>query len=254
MDNDAFKPRWRRKQAEGALWRYFATYQNWGGDNTHSQQPPPKVFSSRVRKLLDLDRGFDRSKLGDAPAAEWAFYDTPGEGTGSKRPLSDFNVFLLAVALDMLNTGLKQSEILFFLRHTRETIKDEYRQIRAQDLPAPVMGASPRAMRAAQDYPSAPSVAFQGSPMADFSVFMLVRRVEMTELVERPQAQSTRDAHMPLYWQPAFAYGLDELTETLYRSPNSYRCVIVLELADMARALPRILADTPRFERGRPKG
>ena len=122
------RPRWQRNQAEAALWRYVTTAPNWGADWDGLASATPSVFRSRIKKLLNRDRSPDQLSLTEEQEGKWAFYDTPGEGIGSETRFSTRHVYLMGIGLDLINAGLKQSEVVFFLRDTRLTLEAAFRR------------------------------------------------------------------------------------------------------------------------------
>ncbi len=100
---------YKRGQVEWALWRFFLQGRQVGPE----QQ---KVFLTRIKRLLELDRGEDLGAKTETPHARFAFADVAPEGKGTDVDFRPFNAFCLALALDLLDTGFKQSEIVFLLR------------------------------------------------------------------------------------------------------------------------------------------
>ena len=127
---------------ELALWRYFATYRDWGTDPDHIAGSVPPVFKSRIKKMLNMDRIPAMTPWEDLPEDQWIYYDHAGEGIGSEDRFSVVHVFLMGVALDLLNIGFKQSEVIFFLKHTRPVLENAFVQIhRKKDWLSPISGA-----------------------------------------------------------------------------------------------------------------
>ena len=98
-------PTFKRGQVEWALWRAFTQYRSQG-------DVPPQIFRTRIKRLLDLDRdpGADATKA--ASIAPFAFV-APVDGSGVEAAYAPFDVFCLGLALDLLDVGFKQSEIVY---------------------------------------------------------------------------------------------------------------------------------------------
>src|SRR5688572_20609807 len=105
-------PRWFTNQVQAALWAYIVSAEHWGAGVEDELGKVPKVFCSRIRKLLNVDRA-------TSPRGPWAFYERKGTSTGGQELYSDFQVFCLGLGLDLLNQGLTQAEVVFLLRHIR---------------------------------------------------------------------------------------------------------------------------------------
>ena len=215
-----FKNIWLRNQMEEGLWKYLSSVPNWGNQKNVSEVP--KVFRSRIKKLLNLDRQKGNENK------NWMFYDSEGGGTGSQEIYSDYHVFNMAIALNMLSTGFKQSEIIFFLQHVQEVIKANYIIIRSGGFIAPISGMNRNTIDNA------------------VPVFMLINRVEMQEMW--PDLSSGE----PIIMAPIFVKGSVGLQEEIEKLPNLYTAFIVVEIADMALMLPSIVENVLAAKRGRP--
>ncbi|MEK6746147.1 MAG: hypothetical protein AABY33_03865 [Pseudomonadota bacterium] len=205
---------------EEALWKYICALPQWG--NTDHVPEMPKVFKSRVKKLLNIDRASGAEKN------NWVFFESAGEGTGTQESYSDFHVFMMGIALYMLNIGFKQSEIIFFLQHTQQDIKKRYNQIRSSGDVAPIWGANRSEIENAVSH------------------FMLINRVEMQETVPALSGDN------PIIMCPVFVKGLEGLKKELHTYPNLYTAFTAIELADIALTLPALLSAIPAAGRGRP--
>lgn len=240
---------------EAALWRYVATHKNWGSDWDGRAATIPTVFRSRIKKMLNMDRSPKATPRAGLPEDRWAFYDGPGEGTGSEDPFSAFHAFLMGLALDLLNIGLKQSEVVFFLKHTRPTLQAAFDQIhRRKDQIAPVTGYG-RQRRFANRYPRVEPIWIDRdkAPLADFTVWMVVRRFEVKEVYPQFE-EETKDKTIPLFLEPKFFFGLEAVKEEVFTHLNGYRHMVTVELADSALTIPQYLTEAPSIGRGRPPG
>ena len=243
---------WRRNQMEAALWRYFATYENWGGDWSGLTGSIPSVFTSRIKKMLNMDRIPGMTPWDGLPEDRWVFYDEPGEGTGSEDRFSAVHAFLMAVALDLLNIGLKQSEVIFFLKHTRTMLEGAFDRIhRRPGAIAPVMGSG-RQLRFARHYPEVEPIWIDPhkAPRADFTGWLVVRRFETREI--HPGFEKQAKNSIPFFMEPKFLFGLEAVKNEVFSHLNGYRHMVALELADPALTIPQYLADAPSVGRGRP--
>jgi hypothetical protein len=215
-----YKNKWLRNQIEEGLWKYLSSVSNWGNQNGIPEVP--QVFKSRVKKLLNLDRNNGNEK------GVWVFYDSIGGGTGTQELYSDFHVFNMAIALNMLSTGFKQSEIIFFLQHIQDALKENYGIIRSGDSIAPICGTNRNCIENA------------------IPVFMLINRVEMQEM------WPGSDTNGPIIMAPYFVKGTKDLQKEISTKPNLYTAFIIIEIADAALSLPDILESIPAAKRGRP--
>ena len=66
---------YRRGQVEWALWRFFLQGRQAGSESK-------KVFLTRIKRLLELDRGEDLGETTEIPHARFAFADAAPEGKG----------------------------------------------------------------------------------------------------------------------------------------------------------------------------
>ena len=198
-----------RGELEIALWQTFTQ-----GDRG------PKVdrtFKGRIQKLLDLDRAG-----GFGAPSEFAFHAAAPPGRGQEVHFTLLDAFCLAIGLDLLDVGFKQSEVVFLLRHLRKDLADKLLAIRSD----------PPVLRAPLD---------QG----DKRLFMVLRKVEMTETISVGRATS-----QPVLLEPLFLNGpggSDFLADMGYNN----RTRIVLEIAELATLLEQELANAPNIRRGR---
>lgn len=155
-----------RGELEIALWQTFTQ-----GDRG------PKVdrtFKGRIQKLLDLDRAG-----GFGAPSEFAFHAAAPPGRGQEVHFTLLDAFCLAIGLDLLDVGFKQSEVVFLLCHLR---KDLAVQLESIQLDPPIL-------RAHLD---------QG----DARCFMVLRKVEITETIGVGRAIS-----QPMLLEPLFLNG-----------------------------------------------
>jgi len=227
-----------RGQVEQALWRTFTR-----GRSGYSETPP-KVFLTRVKRLLDIDRDLDLSDREVQPTDDFAFV-APPEKRGGEVAFSPFDAFCLAVALDLLDAGFKQSEVVYLMRFLRAELESRFESL----VEAPDLNARRRYM--ASDYPSCPKEQRGDKTYADPRVFVLIKKFEILEALPSPKAARHID---PLFLQPEVCRGVDELGKKLSQSmPAHRRVVTVVELTATAQSVCKTLEDTPEIRRGRPK-
>ena len=227
-----------RGQVEQALWRTFK--------RGRSLQPEtlPKVFLTRVKRLLDIDRDLDLSDRPVRPIDNFAFV-APPEKRGGDVAFSTFDAFGLAVALDLLDMGFKQAEVVYLMRFLRVDLEESF-----QHLPA-IPDLNARMQYRASDYPNLPTKKHGSVEYADARVFLLVRKLEISEAWSSPKIAEHKD---PLFLEPEFCRGAVELTEALFEAmPDHSRVVTVVELTATAQSVFKTLEDTPEIRRGRPK-
>lgn len=232
---------YRRGQVEWALWRAFTLARS-PGDG------PPQIFKTRIKRLLDLDRGLDASVFGVEPPCAFAFVEPSEGGSGIEANYAAFDAFCLALALDLLDVGFKQGEIVSLMRHLREPLEDWFRDLLARP------SLIDRQRHLAQMHPKLPRLERGGgkAPLADARVFLILNRIEMTEVLAC--AQPRGKASQPVFLEPVFCEGIAELQARLDRlMPLHRRTVITLEITAVAQAISTFLDAAPLVPRGRPR-
>jgi hypothetical protein len=218
---------YKRNQVEWALWSFFSI-------TRYSVTPSiPRVFRTRIKRLLEIDRAAEYEE-----AVERAFIDVAPEGTGTDLQYTRFNVFTLSVALDLLDAGFPQAEIVFLLRHSRKDLEIEFEEMLPK-LPRPRGRLTPDLR------PGCPTYVLNGRKYADCRRFMIVEKLDMKEIYP-----GDRDNY-PLIRQPIFAEGIDQLKLELDGLNHRRRKALVLELANGAALLLEYLAKAPLVTRGR---
>ncbi len=225
----------QRRQVEWALWQYFSRGRPVPGK-------PLKVFATRIKRLLELDRGQAEIMESEVPHARYAFFDVDAEGQGKSIPYSPFNAFCLGVGLDLLDIGFKQSEVVFLLRHIRTDLEKQFDLILAQP-------PAPRQRMAPEDRPDCPTYEEGGNVWADCRVYLIVRKVEMTEVF--PGQEARRRRKEPIIHSPVFCAGINALRDEMHRMNHQDRKALVLELAHTAYMVQGFLFDAPIAKRGR---
>lgn len=222
---------YRRGQAEWALWRAFTLYRG------HSHAPP-EVFKTRIKRLLDLDR------TPGASGAAHAFTALAGGGTGSETLFAPFDVFCLGLALDLLDIGFKQSEVVLVMRHVREDLAEWFARLLARP------SLIDRQNHLALLHPDLPAIERPGrAALADARVLLLLNRVELTEVL----ALDTHSGE-PVVLAPEICVGVGGLEARVHAlMPLHRRSLIVVEIAALAQAVVAFLEQAPIIARGRPK-
>lgn len=219
----------KRNQVDQALWDR-ATYLRDAGAR------PPKVFLTRIKRLLELDRD-DRWEIG-----AFAFSAGGPAGRGVDLPFTAFDTFMLALGLDLLELGFKQSEIVFLLKHIRGDLAPEFEWI--MDDPPPL-----RQRARPKDHPTRPSYKSpKGIEIADFRVYVLIQRVEIKEAY--PMLATKGPIRQPIFLTPTLCRGVDELRAEMLKSNIGYRNYVVLELSETARLVSDFLDKAPARRRG----
>ena len=226
-----------RGQVEWALWQSFTIGR--GAPDT-----VPQVFRTRVKRLLDVDRTSDFVEASDPPPVRWSFVPPPEEA-GAEAAYAPIDVFCLAIGLDLLDAGFKQSEIVYLMRYLRP------------DLEARMPGLVKRPSLLARKLyrpdadPALPTYTEQGKTFADPRQFVVLSKIELREIVPQGKARAQKT---PLILAPAFCDGIVALGAYLGETmPSRRRVVTVLELAATAQAVDAYLQQAPAIRRGRPK-
>jgi len=227
-----------RGQVEWALWRGFTIHSFAAGEKV------PKIFRTRIKRLLEIDRHLDLSGAEVPPEASYAFAAPPSDQSGDTAYRS-VDAFCLAIALDLLDAGFKQGEVVFLMRYLRPELDSRFVGL----LMPPSLISRQRTR--AKNYPLLPTFEEDGQLYADKRVFVVVQKVEITEIMAAGERKRHR---FPVILEPIYCEGIEALTETLHDlMPNRRRVVTVLELAASAQAVADFLNEAPVIPRGRPK-
>jgi hypothetical protein len=236
-------PVYKRGQVEWALWRAFAP------TTVGRSKEVPTVFRTRIKRLLELDRSGDLFEMEVSPPSPLAFSETAAEGTGNDAAFSVFDAWCLGLALDLLDVGFKQKEIVFLMRFLREGLATRIEPI----LKSPPGG---RQNLHPKDRPQCPTYRSKnGFEIADCYVFLIIRKVEIREgLPGQAKFKPNRakaSSEAPWFIEPIFCHGYDALRDTTTKMPLRFRKAIVIEIAQLADDLRRFLEKAPDFRRGR---
>jgi hypothetical protein len=228
-----------RGQVEWALWRSF-TFARFA-----ASEAAPKVFRTRIKRLLEIDRDLDLSDAEVQPEADYAFAPLPSI-QGGDTAYQAVDVFCLAIGLDLLDAGFKQTEVVFLLRYLRPELDSHFPDLLGE--PSLLGGRRQRA----KTYPHLPRYERKGRRQrADKRLFVVLQKLEMTEIMSARDQE--RHPH-PVMLEPIFCPGIAALTASLDDlMPTHRRAVTVLELAGSAKAVAAFLEQAPVVPRGRPK-
>ena len=224
-----------RGQAEWALWKSFTFGRSSSGE-------VPKLFKTRVKRLLDVDRDSDFADVPAPPSVRWSFV-APPEDAGGEAAYAEVDVFCLAVGLDLMDAGFKQSEVVYLLRYLRPELEAR--------MPGLVQRPSLLARRDYRPDPSLPTQTKSGKSFADARQFVIISKIEIRDNLPAGKASNHK---APLFLEPDYCDGVEELGAVLGDTmPDRRRVVTVVELTSTAQAVVEFLSKAPSIRRGRPK-
>ena len=226
---------YKRGQVEWALWRSMTAM------TIGTPKNPPQVFLTRIKRLIELDRADPRPGREGESAQPFAFFNDAPSGQGADVEYSAFNAVCLGLGLDMLDSGFKQSEIVFLLRHIRPQLQNAYEKV----LKSP---PHERGRIRPKDRPDAPTFVDRGTELADCRIFAVIRQVKLEETIHLSR---TLPEDTPIIVEPTFCRGIEALRDELHRMDASRRKVFVLEIAHLASLVTRFLEKSPETKRGR---
>jgi len=226
---------YKRNQVEWALWGLFAQ------DPAADLDDIPSVFRTRIKRLIELDQSTDEKGM----PKRLAFVEAKVYGQGKGQPYTLFNCFCLALGLDLLDAGFKQSEVVFVLRHLRSGIGACFKTV--LDSP-PIL----RSRLPAEQRPKSPKFKEGSIEYADTRVFLHFERVEVKEAF--PGYRSNTALKHPLIINPKAFRGLTVLTKGLDRMNIGYRKALILEISETIVRLQQLLEGAPKTTRGRGTG
>lgn len=232
---------YKRGQIEWALWRSFRSL------GSRDDGPPP-IFKTRIKRLLDLDRELDDPQVAVKAPSEYAFVPSFEGGSGVEAAYEAADVFALALALDLLDIGFKQGEIVFVMRQLREVLDDWYPDLTKRP------SLIDRQKLLASQYPKLPRYepGHGRAAVADARVFLILNRIEITEVIASVGAKVKPG--QAVFLQPEVCEGLAALNARLHDlMPLRRRSVIVLEMAAIAQSVTLYLDQAPVVPRGRPR-
>lgn len=115
--------KYKRNQIEEAISRLFG----------EKSAVPSSGLRTRIKRLLDLDRGLPRNSRSNKPELANAFYSGNSPGKGTEVLFSDYEAFALVTALKMLNHNWPQKFVVETLRRYRRELEGRHRNILSQD-------------------------------------------------------------------------------------------------------------------------
>lgn len=227
--------RYGRGQAEWALWKSFTYGRSSSGE-------VPKVFKTRVKRLLDVDRTSDFADVSAPPSVRWSFVAPPDEA-GGEAAYTEVDVFCLAVGLDLTDAGFKQSEVVYLLRYLRPEL-----EARMSGL---VQRPSLISRKNHLPVPNLPTQTKNGKTFADARLFVVIGKIEIRDNLPAGKASQHK---APLFLEPEYCDGVEELSAILGDAmPDRRRVVTVVELTSTAQSVVEFLSKAPSIRRGRPK-
>lgn len=220
---------YRRNQLEWALWQLFP--------ETTPTGDPSKVFRNRVKRLLDLDRDLGpRDELGFG----YAYFDDEGPGLGAEVNYSPYCAFAVALGLDLMDAGFKQSEVVAICRACRRKLEGYFKTaLKKSPVPAEHVPA--------EDRPGCPTYRLNGIKFADCWIFMVMQKIELTESLPG----RSRGRKKAVLLDPHFFHGRKKLRKELDSMPSLYRKAFVMEIAETAVLVTSHLEQAPLIKRGR---
>jgi hypothetical protein len=110
----------KRNQVEEAISRVFG----------EPSAEPSSALRTRIKRLLDLDRGLGKNSRATDPAqACYAFYSSESPGRGADVLFSDYEAFALMLGLQMLNHNWPQTFAVETLRRHRRDLEARHTKI-----------------------------------------------------------------------------------------------------------------------------
>jgi hypothetical protein len=88
---------------------------------------PSTELRTRLKRLLDTDRGLGRNKRSKDPEiANFDFYSTDAGGRGSENWFSDYEAFALLTGLRLMRHGWPQGFVVAILRRVKRELERHY--------------------------------------------------------------------------------------------------------------------------------
>lgn len=182
----------------------------------------PAIFKRRFDKLLSVN----------VPLLKGERVGKPGQDN----QFTADQVFLMGVALVLIDSGLGLGAAGYFIHHARKSLQDKYHEI-MRNAPFP----------------------FERN-VEDRNVYLLFQNRDIQEFYPNSGKRSADDAwsgkgQPPLIINPKYASGRQKMHQALdgYLQNGTHNHVLVIELAMMAKALTDNLENAPVVKRGRQK-
>jgi hypothetical protein len=91
---------------------------------------PSSELRTRMKRLLDLDRGLKRAaRSADPERANYAFFSQDAPGRGGEVLFSDYDAFALLTGSRMLDHGWPQTFVVTTLRRVRQELESRHTKI-----------------------------------------------------------------------------------------------------------------------------
>jgi hypothetical protein len=114
----------KRNQVEAAIGRRFEP----------GSAKPSSELRTRLKRLLETDRGLGRNKRsGDPARANFAFYTADAPGRGLENWFSSYEAFALLTGLRLMQHGWTQGFAVAVLRDVRPELERQHERIMQQD-------------------------------------------------------------------------------------------------------------------------
>jgi hypothetical protein len=118
---------------------------------------PSSNLRTRIKRLLDLDRGLKRNaRSNDPESAHYAFYSSDAPGKGSEVLFSIYDVCALMVGVRLLEHGWPQNLVVSTLRRCRTDLDRKHSKIFEARPPTVVAVPEPQAGEMAFGDPESP--------------------------------------------------------------------------------------------------
>lgn len=220
-------PTYRRGQVTHAIWRTLSL------KTGREVGDPPSVFAPRIQTLNNLDQKMPPPKQ----EGKSAFRELGSVGRGADTLYTEHDTFALALGLDLLDIGFQPHEVVYLLQRFRSRLDAIQEEVIGYPQPT-------RQNVRPDDAPTFPTRKWRGTQVADFSLYILIQKIELTEL-------HPGRVEKPFFLEPKICRGLNELSESLGRMGIEFRKVLVLEVWELAHKLRRNLERAPALKRGR---
>jgi hypothetical protein len=95
---------------------------------------PSRELRTRIKRLLDTDRGLGRNKRSKDPErANFAFYSINAGGRGTENWFSDYEAFALLTGLRLMRQGWPQGYVVAVLRRVKRELQRHYGRVLKQN-------------------------------------------------------------------------------------------------------------------------
>ena len=192
---------------------------------------------------MELDRKRELYEGSQVAYADFAFFDHEPPGRGVDAVFTPFNVFCLALGLELMDAGFKQRDVIFLLRHIRSELETLYETIRK--FPPKVRDRKRYRRRSETSLRSG-----EGEADGDDRVFMITNKMALDGIF--PVLDERLPRKLPRFEQPGFCRGINALGNELDKLGLERRRAFVLEIAYAAAPIAQFLEQASAVRRGRP--